>query len=171
VDGPDAAPLPVQVLEDETPVAVLCSGLTAQQHGGSVEEVTIQRFFDPAFPQQIQERPLVARPYAAVPVGVQDLTRRGEPGLVNVLRAAEPLQEKREVGATGEAGELRGVVQAYVEQAFDAGVLQRPEELGRRLLRETDRVDFRGLASVSGNRTGCPPFISSSVWTLPSPLM
>jgi hypothetical protein len=41
---------------------------------------------------------------------------------VDVLRGAEPLQKVREVRATGEAGEPGGVVQAYVEQAFDAGV-------------------------------------------------
>jgi hypothetical protein len=171
VNSPDAAPLPVQVLQDETPVAMLGPGFAAQQHGGHFEEVSIQRFLDPAFPQQVQERALVAWPSAAVSVGVENLACRREPGLVQVLRTTKLLQEEREVGATGEAGEPRGVVQAYVEEAFDAGILQCPEELGRRLFRETDRVDFRGLASVSGNRTRCPPFISSSVSTLPSPLM
>jgi len=68
-----------------------------------------------ALAQEIQVRPLVVRPSATVPISVEDLARRGEPGLVDVLRIAELLQEEREVGATGEAGELRGVVQANVE--------------------------------------------------------
>jgi hypothetical protein len=72
--------------------------------------------------QEIQERALVGRPTSAVSVGVEDLTRRGERGLVDVFRVAEPLQEEGEVGATGEAGESGGVVQAYVDEAFDAGV-------------------------------------------------
>jgi hypothetical protein len=42
---------------------------------------------------------------------------------VDVLRATKLLQEEREVGATGEAGQSGGVVQAYVEEALDALVL------------------------------------------------
>ena len=111
----DAAPLPVQVLQNQAPVAVLGPGLAAQQYRGNVEQVPVQSLLDPAFPQQVQERPLVARPSAAVSVGVEDLARRGEQGFVDVLRMAELSQEKRKVGATGEAGELGGVVQANVE--------------------------------------------------------
>ncbi len=122
MDGLDAAPPAVQVLQDQAPVAVFRSGLAAQQHRGNVEEVSVQLFFDPTVAQEIQERALVGWPSATIPVGVEDLTRRGERGLVDVLRVAELLQEEREVGATGEAGEPGGVVQAYVDEAFDAGV-------------------------------------------------
>src|SRR5215212_9824058 len=122
MDGLDAAPTGVQVLQDQAPVAVFGPGLAAQQHRGNVEEVSVQLFLDPTLAQEIQERTLVGRPTSTVSVGVEDLTRRGERGLVDVFRVAEPLQEEREVGATGEAGEPGGVVQAYVEQAFDAGV-------------------------------------------------
>ena len=103
-------------------MAVFGPGLAAQQHRGNVEEVSVQVFLDPALAQEIQECTLVGRPTSAVSVGIEDLARRGERGLVDVFRVAEPLQEEREVGATGEAGEPGGVVQAYVEQAFDAGV-------------------------------------------------
>jgi hypothetical protein len=122
MNGLDAAPLPIQVFQDQAPVAVFGRGLAAQQHRGNVEEVSVQLFLDPALAQEIQERTLVGWPTSTIPVGVEDLARRGERGLVDVLRVAEPLQEKREVGAPGEAGEPGGVVQAYVEQAFDAGV-------------------------------------------------
>jgi hypothetical protein len=122
MDGLDAAPPAVQVLKHQAPVAVFGPGLAAQQHRGNVEEVSVQLFLDPTLAQEIQERTLVGRPTSTVSVGVEDLTRRGERGLVDVFRVAEPLQEEREVGATGEAGEPGGVVQAYVEQAFDAGV-------------------------------------------------
>ena len=123
MDGPDAAPLPVQVLQDQAPVATLRSGLAAQQNRGNVEQVSIQRFLDAALLQEIQERPLVVGPSAAVSVGVQDLACRGERRFVDVLRATKLLQEEREVGATGEAGQSGGVVQAYVEEALDALVL------------------------------------------------
>jgi len=122
MDGLDAAPLAVQVLQDQAPVAVFGPGLAAQQHRGNVEEVSVQFFLDPTLVQEIQERALVGRPTSAVSVGVEDIPRRGERGLVDVLRVAEPLQKEREVGATGEASEPGGIVQAYVEQAFDAGV-------------------------------------------------
>jgi hypothetical protein len=121
VDGPDATPLSVQVLQNQTPVASLRSGLAAQQHRGNVEEVSVQRFLDATIAQEIQKRPLVVSPSAAVSVGAQDLRRRGEPRFVDVLRATELLQEEREVGATGEAGQSGGVVQAHVEEALDAG--------------------------------------------------
>ena len=122
MDGLDAAPLPVQVLQDQAPVAVFGPGLAAQQHRGNVEEVSVQIFLDTTLSQEIQERALVGRPTSTVSVGVEDLARRGERGLLDVLRGAEPLQEEWEVRATGEAGEPGGVVQAYVDEAFDAGI-------------------------------------------------
>ena len=122
VDRPDAAPLPVQVLQDQAPVAVFGPGLAAQQHRGNVEEVSVQIFLDTTLSQEIQERALVGRPTSTVSVGAEDLARRGERGLLDVLRSTEPLQEEREVGTTGEAGEPGGVVKAYVDEAFDAGL-------------------------------------------------
>ena len=152
-------------------MAMLGTGLAAQQHRRNFEDISIQGLLDPALPQEFEECPLVVGPSAAISVGVEDLACRGQAGLMDVLRIAEPLQEERKVSATGESGETGCVVQPYVEETLDAGILQRPEELGRRLLRETDRIDFRGLTSVSGNRTGWPPSISPSMCMLPSPLM
>lgn len=100
---------------------------------------------------------LVDVPVSTFSISVEDLSRRGEPGFVEVFGAAELLQEEREVGAPGEPGELGRVVQPHIEEKLDTAIIQRSEELGRRFLRETDRVDFRGLTSVSGNKTGWPP--------------
>ena len=163
MDGPDAAPFPVKVLKDQTPVAMLGSGLTAQQYRWNLEEVPVQRLLDPALPQKFEEFPLVVSPYPVLPVGVEELAGWGEPWFVDVLRAAQFLQEERQVGASREPGEPGRVVQPHVEESPDASVLQFPEELGRRLLREADRIDFRGLASVSGNRAGWPPSVSPSI--------
>src|SRR5919112_1633792 len=112
---------------------MLGTGLAAKQYRGNVKEVPVQRLLDPALPQEFEEFP-----------------GWGEPWFVNVLGTAQFLQEEREVGAAGESGEPGRVVQPHVEESPDAGVLQSPEELGRRLLREADGIDFRGLASVSG---------------------
>jgi len=122
MDGLEAAPLAVQVFQDQAPVTVLRFCLAAQQHRGNVEEVSVQLFLDPTLAKEIQERALVGWPSTTISVGVEDLTRRGERRLVDVFRVAEPLQEEGEVGATGEAGEPGGVVQAYVDEALDAGV-------------------------------------------------
>ena len=89
VDGPNVAPLPVQVLQDQAAVAVLRSGLAAQQYRWDVEEILAQRLLDPALPQEVEERPLVVGPFSTVSVGVQDLTRRGEQGFVDVIDAAQ----------------------------------------------------------------------------------
>ena len=145
-------------------MAALRRGLAAQEHGWDSEEVPVQRHFDPALPHEGREVLFVTRPsYDALPVRLEHLPGRGELGFVEILRAAEFLQKEREVGAPGEAGELGGVVQPDVEEALDPGSLQSPEELGRRLPRKTDRIDFRGLTSASGNRTGWTPGSSPSV--------
>ena len=137
--------------------------LAAQQYRWNIEEVPVQRLLDPALPQEFEELPLVVRPYPSLPVRIEKLTGWGEPWFVDVLRAAQLLQEEREVGLAGEPREPGRVVQPHVEEAPDAGLPQCPEELGRRLLREADRIDFRGLASVSGNRNGWPPSVSPSI--------
>ena len=123
MDGPDAAPFLFQVLQGQAPVAMLRSGLTAQKHRRNVEEVPVQRLLDPTLSQEFEECPLVVPPFPAFPVGVQELAGRNEQGFVNVLRAAELLQEEREVGAAGKPGEPGRVIQPYVEETLDAGAL------------------------------------------------
>jgi hypothetical protein len=50
---------------------------------------------------------------------------------------------------------LRNVVQPDVEKLFDAGPLQKTEELFCRLLSETDGIDFHSPASLSSKRMSC----------------
>jgi hypothetical protein len=47
MDGLDAAPLAVQVFQDQAPVTLFGPGLAAQQHRGNVEEASVQLFLDP----------------------------------------------------------------------------------------------------------------------------
>jgi hypothetical protein len=156
VYGLDVAPLPIQVLENETPVATLRPNLATQQRRRSLlEKFPIQRLLDPALPHQLQKAPFVPGPsLSSLSVSVQYIPGRGEQRFVKVLRAAELFEEEREVVAFGEPRKLGRVVQPHVEESLYSGLPQRPEESGRRFLRKTDRIDFRTLTSVSGNKTG-----------------
>src|SRR5215216_4277058 len=79
VNGPDAAPLPIQVLQNQTPVAMLSSGLAAQQHRRSLEEVPVQCLLDPTLPHELQEPPFVLRSsFSSLPVGIEHVPGRGE---------------------------------------------------------------------------------------------
>jgi hypothetical protein len=73
---------------------------------------------------------------------------------VEILRAAELSEKEREIVAFGEPRQLGRVVQPHIEEPLYSGLPQRSKEPRRRFLRKTDRVDFRMLTSVSGNRTG-----------------
>ena len=156
VNGPDAAPLPIQVLENEAPVATLGPGFAAQQRRRSLlEKFPVQSLLDPALPHQLQKVPLVPGPsHSSLSVSVEYIPGRGEQRFVKVLRAAELFEEEWEVVAFGKPRQLGRVVQAHVEEPLYSGFPQRPEEPGCRFLRKTDRIDFRTLTSVSGNRTG-----------------
>jgi hypothetical protein len=124
VYGLDAAPLPIQVLEDEPPVATLRSSLAAQQRRRSPEEVPVQHLLDPALPHELQEAPFVPRPsLSPLPVSVEYLPSRSELRFVEVLRAAELLEEERKIGTSGESRQLRRVVQPYVEESLYFGTL------------------------------------------------
>ncbi len=108
VNGPDTAPLPIQVLENETPVATLGPGLAAQQRRRSLlEKFPVQSLLDPALPHQLQKAPLVRRPsLSSLSVSVEYIPGRGEQRFVKVLRAAELSEEEREVIAFGEPRQL-----------------------------------------------------------------
>src|SRR3712207_4883267 len=87
VNGPDAAPRPVQVLEDQAPVATLGFGLAAQQNRWGPEEASVQCLLDSALAHEPQETLFVTRPsHAPLPVSVEYLAGWGEPGFVEVIR-------------------------------------------------------------------------------------
>ena len=164
MNGPDFAPLPIQILENEAPVAVLGSGLATQQRRRHYfEERPVQSFLDPALPHQLQKAPLVRRPSLfSLSVSVEYIPGRGEQRFVKVLCATEFIEKEREVIALGEPRQLGRVVQPHVEEPLYSGLSQRPEEPGRRFLRKTDRIDFRTITSESGNSTGWASVASPS---------
>ena len=95
MDGLDATPLAVQVLQDQASVAMLRPSLAAQQYRRYLEEIPVQSLLHPALPQEFEKRPLVVRPSPVVPLGVEELAGRDEQGFVEVLGAAQLLQEER----------------------------------------------------------------------------
>jgi hypothetical protein len=108
VNGPDAAPLPIQVLENETPVAMVRSSLATQQRRRSLpEKFPVQRLLDPALSHQLQKAPFVPGPsLSSLSVSAEYIPGRGEQRFVKVLRAAELFEEEREVIAFGEPRQL-----------------------------------------------------------------
>ena len=95
--------------------------LTAQEHGRRFEEGPIQARFDLPLGYERQKTRFIFAPsklLAAIPV--EDLGCGGQHRFVYVFRAADLLQEVRQVFALGEACQLRDVVQANIEQPADA---------------------------------------------------
>src|SRR5437879_1959016 len=86
----------------------------------------------------------------------------GKQRLVYVLGGADLAQEVGQIVALGETGELRDVVQTYVDQARDAGVLQPSEELGRGFARKTDRTDLHVSSTGELKRASCPSCAGAS---------
>src|SRR5262249_13214725 len=158
-------------------MAMLGRGLAAQQHGRPVEEAAVERRLDHALGHEGEEALFVRLPAAsALFVVVEELPGRGEQRLMPVVGAAELAQEERQVFALGEGGELRGVVEAHVDEALDARAPQGSEEVGRRSLRKTDRIDLHGGASsgpksdscaAAGRAAASASCSSASVWSLP----
>ena len=116
----DAAPMLVQVLRDETPVAVV--GLVfAAQEATVRDDLPGDRLLDPPLPHQGEEAILVGLP-VALPLFevVEDYLRRGKRGKVDVLHAAKLIEKVGEVVLLGETGELRPIVEPYVDDASGA---------------------------------------------------
>ena len=81
---------------------------------------------------------------AVLAVRVEELLGGCEREFVDVLEVDELAQEVGEVVALGEAGELVGVVQTYVDDSAHACLGQPVEEVLGRGLREADGVEPHG---------------------------
>ena len=70
--------------------------------------------------------------------------------LVPVFRVADFPHKKRHVIPLGKARQLRHIIQTHIQQALDAGALQKSEELLSRFFCKTDGIDFHsGIVSYS----------------------
>src|SRR5262249_29257495 len=85
-------------------------------------------------------------------VAVEHLLRRRQQRFVAIVGAAELIEEEGQVLSLGEAGELRDIIQADVDQPLDPGAPQGPEEFQGRLPAETDRIDVHPTALDPASR-------------------
>src|SRR5918911_4299080 len=158
VDRLQVTPRILEVGADESPVAVIRRGFAAEKDRWHREEGRTDPLFDLPLGHELQEAPLVVLP-APLPflVGVEHVLRRRQQGLVQILGAADLVQEEGKVVTLGKAGQLRRVVEAHVDKAPDPGASQRSEEVGGGSFRKTDRVDFHSRTSSSGNSVSWLP--------------
>jgi len=61
---------------------------------------------------------------------------------MNIADPSDLSQEVFKIRPLRESGQLRAIIQPYVEETLDPGLLQRGEELFRCLLREANRKQF-----------------------------
>src|SRR5919199_4890862 len=157
VDRLQVAPCVLEIGADEPPVAVVRRGLAAEKDRRHREESGADPLFDLPLSHELQEAPLVVLP-APLPflVGVEHVLGRRQQGLVQILGAADLVQEEGKVLTLGKAGQLRRVVEPHVDKAPDPGASQRSEEVGGGSFRKTDRIDFHSLTSSSGNSVSWP---------------
>ena len=114
----------------------------AAKQAGVVEMPRVDVFGDGPLVQQRNEPPLVLFPSQRfLLVGVEDVARGRQLGVVLVVDVRDDVQKILQVAAFGEAGQLRDVVQPHVDQTLDAGFRERGEELLGRLAGETDRKE------------------------------
>src|SRR5918912_1050244 len=158
VDRLQVAPCILEVGADESPVAVIRRGFAAEKDRRHREESGADPLFDLPLGHELQEAPFVVLP-APLPflVGVEHVLSRRQQGLVEILGTADLVQEEGKVVTLGKPGQLRRVVEAYIDKAPDAGASQRSEEVRGGSCRKTDRVDFHSLTSSSGKRASWPP--------------
>jgi hypothetical protein len=134
-------PVAAEVFGDEAAVAVV-GLLFAAEEAGSVEEFAGCKGFDGAGLHEVEETALVGGPVALeLFVGVQYVLGGGEIRGVDVVDVADGAGEEAEVFLLGEAGELRDVIEADVDEAGRTGLLEGSEEGFSGLLGETDGVN------------------------------
>src|SRR2546423_3143442 len=135
---------------------MLRRGLAAQKDRRHREESGAELLFDLALGHEFQEAPLVVLPAPlAFLVVVEHVLGRRKQGLVAILGAANLVQEEGEVVTLGKPGQLRRVVQPYVDKSPDPGTSQRSEEVRGGSFRKTHRIDCHVLTFTSENSVSC----------------
>src|ERR1035441_1237970 len=94
--------------------------LTAQEHGFPRKALFIESGLDVSGAHEGKKAFFVGIPAAlALFISVEHFLRWREQGLMFISCAADLTQEVSQVRLLGEGGELRGVIQSYVEEALD----------------------------------------------------
>lgn len=111
----------------------------------AAQEACLMQQFRGNFPfnlscgKQCQKVPLVNRPASlAFLEGVHYLLRRRQVRTMEIIDPADRPEEIAKIIPLGETGQLRDVVESYVDHSLDTRPDQQGKELLRRLLGETD---------------------------------
>jgi hypothetical protein len=123
VNGTNVWPTLGKELAYKPPMAVLGSGLAAEQGGPVFKIVRRQDLVNSSPLHQGEEVGLVGGPFPlALLVRIQEFLGWREQWLMLIRCADQFPQEIREVLGFGEPCQLRAVVEAHVHQALDVGV-------------------------------------------------
>ena len=134
-------PMLLEILRHKSAVAMMRLFLAAQK-AAALDGCGIKPLFDFPLFHQVQKRWFVDAPITFVLlVGVEDIGRRREQGLMNVVDVADLLEKELEVVALRESGELGNVVETDIDDAFGTALSEQFEKLGGGLLGEADGVD------------------------------
>jgi hypothetical protein len=115
----------------------------AQKNGGNFKQSPVQIALNFPLSHERQELVLILFPLAlAFLVSVEHLLGGSEQRDVDVFRLTNLPKKKCEVVSFGETSQLRGIVQANVQEPANSGASEDFEEFPRRFLGETDGIDF-----------------------------
>jgi hypothetical protein len=107
VDHLDISPTVIEVLADQTPVAMLRRMLAAEQHRSAFKQIRANFLLDPSLCHQLKESVFVFVPEDAVLlVSVKEILGRGQEWLMDVVRTTKFAEEELEVISLREPGQL-----------------------------------------------------------------
>ena len=122
----------IKIFANEPSVALVRLRLGAKE-AGTVKDRGGVSVFDLALGHELEKLPLIHAPiHCAFAVLGKHVFRGGEQRLMLISDIADPAEEVSEIGDLREAGQLRTVADAYIDQCADVGGPQPLEEmLGR----------------------------------------
>ena len=123
---------------DEAAVTFFRAGFGAKKRRVLRPGSRFERLRDSALAHKGEKADLVGSPILRIAISVEKFSRWRELRFVGIDNARHFFQEERQVGIFGEAGELSATVEAYVDEFFHLGILQKAEKLFRCFPREAD---------------------------------
>src|SRR5579862_9744454 len=158
-----SAPFVVEIITHQSAVTVVWCCFRAQQ-AAALEYLGLQPRFDLARRHERQEQALIDIPVAFIPlVCLQYIICRGQKRLVDILSAANLLQEIGEIIGFGEACELRCVVKADIDDLLYARFSNPIEERRSCRLREAYRRNIYLVQSHYSTSTSFSASVLRSV--------
>jgi len=128
-------------LRHQATVALLGAGFRTKQRRPSSEILWHDLPKHVSLPHQLEERPLVLPPVAALAIGITNLRTGGKQRLMLVRDPEDPLEEEGKVGVLCESRKLSPSILADIHNLLDTCLLEEPEELLRGFLGKANREE------------------------------